>query len=67
MNSSVDKATSDRVIDREPLLVADAGVPYRPAPEADTVAAWLDLMETVELLSQVTLAAEPVILRDCRL
>ena len=67
MNSSVDKATPNRVNDREPLLVAEAGVSYRPAPAGDAVAAWLDLMETVELMCPVMPAAEPAILRDCRL
>jgi len=33
-----------------PVLVREAGVAYRPALAADPVAAWMDLMEAVEVL-----------------
>lgn len=36
----------------QPVLVADAGLPYRQPP-ADPITAWLDLIETIELLHPV--------------
>ena len=33
-----------------PVLVREAGIAYRPALAADPVAAWMDLMEAVEVL-----------------
>lgn len=35
---------------RQPLLVAEGGVPYRASGERDPFAAWMDLMEVVESL-----------------
>ncbi|WP_162457075.1 hypothetical protein [Pseudoxanthomonas kalamensis] len=55
------------VSDRGPLLVAEAGPPYRAVPEGDAIAAWLDLMETVEALCPTAPMPEPTIYRDCRL
>lgn len=52
---------------REPLLVAEAGMPYTIMPEGDGIAAWLDLMEVVEALCPSPPAKKPLILRDCRL
>ena len=42
----------DRVVasPREPLLVREGGVAYRPEPDADPFAALADLMEVVEAL-----------------
>ena len=51
----------------EPLLVAEAGVPYCAVPEGDGINAWLDLMAVVEALCPVRVVPQPVILRDCRL
>jgi len=34
----------------QPLLVAEAGVPYRPAESVDPFVAWMGLMEAVEAL-----------------
>ena len=51
----------------EPLLVAEAGVPYCAVPEGDGIDAWLDLMAVVEALCPVRVVPQPVILRDCRL
>ena len=51
---------------REPLLVADAGVPYR-ATHVDPVAAWLELMDVVEALAPVLPPSPPLILHDARL
>jgi hypothetical protein len=35
---------------KEPLLVAEAGLPYRTVVEGDPFEAWMDLMEVVEAL-----------------
>ena len=35
---------------REPLLVAEGGIPYVPSQSADPYLAWMDLMEAVEAL-----------------
>lgn len=51
---------------REPLLVGEAGVPYRAVP-ADPIAAWLDLMETVEALASRQVAPGHVVGKDYRL
>ena len=45
-SSATSKPKADR---HEPLLVAEAGVRYEVVP-ADPIAAWFDLMETVEAL-----------------
>lgn len=48
MNSSgMPRPKTDR---REPLLVAEGGVRYHGVPK-DPIAAWLDLMDTVEALA----------------
>lgn len=53
--------------DQRPLMVAEAGVPYPVEPEGDGIAAWLDLMETVEALCADLLPPEPRRRWDCRL
>ncbi len=67
MSSLADKAMLHPADEHEPLLVADAGVPYRAAPAGDGVEAWLDLMAVVEALCPAAPVPQPLILRDCRL
>lgn len=52
--------------EREPLLVAEAGVACRAEP-ADPIAAWIELMEVVELLSPAPEPRPPRKLTDARL
>lgn len=67
MSSLADKTMLHPADDHAPLLVAEAGVPYRTVPEGDGIDAWLDLMAVVEALCPVRAVPQPVILRDCRL
>ncbi len=57
------KPKADR---REPLLVAEGGVRYRGVPK-DPIAAWLDLMETVEALASRKQVPRRVVGKDYRL
>lgn len=67
MNSLADNTTRPAANAREPVLVAEAGVPYRAVPEGDGIDAWLDLMTVVEALCPVAPMPQLLILRDCRL
>ncbi len=49
MNSSP-KSIAPVADNRPALLVAEAGVPYRPDSRGDPIVAWMDLMEAVEAL-----------------
>ncbi|WP_149196512.1 hypothetical protein [Luteimonas suaedae] len=51
----------------EPVLVREAGVPYRPGPAADPFERWLELMEVVEALCPQWPRRAPTIGRDYRL
>ncbi|WP_374249622.1 hypothetical protein [Thermomonas sp.] len=67
MNSLADNTTRPAANAREPVLVAEAGVPFHAVPEGDGADAWLDLMAVVEALCPEGAVPQPVILRDCRL
>ena len=43
-------APHDTAINAEPVLVREAGVPFRPPLAADPIAEWLSLMEVVQML-----------------
>lgn len=45
------------------VLVGEAGTPFNPSPHADSVAAWMELMEVVEALCPRWPAPEPMIMR----
>lgn len=67
MNSSTNKMAHRSNSDREPLLVAEGGVPYTAIPDGDPIAAWLDLMETIEALCPEMPPPESKIWHDYRL
>lgn len=64
MNSSgTPRPKADR---REPLLAAEGGMHYHGAPK-DPIAAWLDLMDTVEALASRKDVPRRVVGNDYRL
>lgn len=50
MNSSPKPPNPAPDAQSEPVLVREAGVPYRPRPAADPFERWMALMEVVEAL-----------------
>ena len=54
-------------VERPPLLVAEAGVPYLPPSQDDAIQAWLDLMETVEALCPHWPLPQPAVHAEYRL
>ena len=66
MRLPADKAMRRFEGEREPLLVAEAGVPYRAVPD-DPIAAWFDLMELVGSLAPELPAPAPKVWGDYRL
>lgn len=67
MASPANRTTRHSDRSGEPLLVAEAGMPYTALPDGDPVAGWLDLMEAVEALCPEWPAPEPKIWYDYRL
>jgi hypothetical protein len=50
MNSSPKQSSPAPELPPEPILVREAGLPYRPKPAADPFERWIALMEVVEAL-----------------
>jgi hypothetical protein len=67
MNSSTN-ARSTQAGPDDAVLVRDAGFAFRPRPPRDPIAAWMDLMEVVQMLCPVWLVrTEPMRGSDWRL
>lgn len=67
MTSPANRTTRRPERPGEPLLVAEAGLPYITLPDGDPVAAWLDLMEVTEALCPQRSPPRPKIWHDYRL
>ena len=49
-NRHTELSNSGASTDSEPILVREAGLPYRPPASGDPIEQWLSLMEVVQML-----------------